>query len=78
MQIFKYVLEQDGKLYISTDVKDLFKDMCDVIEESNCFVEEKKPEEDPLFELCYKGTDEAGRAGIKSGHTFGRIYRVLK
>jgi tRNA (guanine-N7-)-methyltransferase len=78
MQIFKYILEQDGQLYISTDVSDLFKDMCEVIEGSGCFKEQAAPEDDPLFDLCYNGTDEAGRAGIKSGHTFGKIYRVMK
>lgn len=78
MQIFKYLLTQGGQLYISTDVTDLFKDMTEVIENSGCFEEEKKLDEDPLYELCYKGTDEAGRAGVKSGHTFGKIYRVLK
>lgn len=78
MQIFKYLLENGGHLYVSTDVKDLFRDMCAVIECSGCFVDEKNTSDDPLFEMCYKSTDEAGRAGVKSGHTFGRVYRVLK
>lgn len=78
MQIFKYLLAHDGQLYISTDVIDLFNDMCNVIENSGCFKEEKDIKDDPLFEMCYKGTDEAGRAGVKSGHTFGKVYRVLK
>lgn len=78
MQILKYLLACEGLLYISTDVSDLFKDMTEVVENSGCFEIVKNPEEDPLFEMCYKGTDEAGRAGVKSGHTFGKIYRVLK
>lgn len=78
MQVLKYLLENDGMLYISTDVKNLFQDMCTIIESSGCFVEEKNTLDDTLFEMCYKGTDEAGRAGVKSGHTFGKVYRVLK
>lgn len=78
MQVFKYLLQQDGQLYISTDVESLFADMKSVIELSGCFVEEKDTTSDPLFEMCYNGTDEAKRAGVKSGHTFGKVYRVLK
>lgn len=78
MQVLKYLLEKDGQLYISTDVENLFNDMCQVIEESGCFEEMKNPEDELLFERCYKRTDEAARAGVKSGHTFGRVYRVLK
>lgn len=78
MQIFKYLLSPEGQLYISTDVSELFNNMKDVIEASGCFIEDKHIENDPLFDLSYRETDEAGRAGIKSGHTFGKVYRVLK
>lgn len=77
MGVFKYLLQEDGELYISTDVKDLFTDMCQVIEESNFFKEDKNREDDVLFEMSYRGTDEAGRAGLKSGCTFGRVYKII-
>lgn len=78
MGVFKYLLERDGQLYISTDVEELFKDMCQVIESTGYFTEQRSTDNDPLFERCYRGTDEAGRAGVKSGHTFGRVYRIVK
>ncbi|KAM0679941.1 tRNA (guanine-N(7)-)-methyltransferase (tRNA(m7G46)-methyltransferase) [Glugoides intestinalis] len=78
MQLFKYLLDEDGELYISTDVKSLFEDMCLTIESSNCFVQLEMLNESTLFNRCYKETDEAARAGVKSGQTFGRVYKVLK
>lgn len=75
MAVYNYLLEEDGFLYISTDVEELFKDMSEVIENSGYFREIKEMKDDPLFEKCYKETDEANRAGVKSGHTFGRVYK---
>lgn len=78
MQVLKYLLTDDGEVYISTDVEDLFKDMCSVIESTNFFSVVKNTENDPIFEMSYKGTDEAARAGVKTGKTFGRVYRIIK
>ncbi len=78
MNVFKYLLCDEGELYISTDVKDLFDDMCEVVSSSGLYAEQKNLTEDPLYELCYKGTDEANRAGLKTGTTFGKVYRVIK
>ncbi|KAI5168427.1 tRNA (guanine-N7-)-methyltransferase [Pancytospora epiphaga] len=75
METFRYLLKDDGQVYISTDVKDLFEDMCTVFDESNKFIE-YSPVDDPLYEMCYRDTDEAYRAGVKSGHTFGKIYTI--
>ncbi|KAI5150216.1 tRNA (guanine-N7-)-methyltransferase [Enteropsectra breve] len=77
MQVYKFLLKDDGEIYISTDVDHLFKDMCQVFDDSGLF-EMKEPENDVLFEMCYKDTNEAHRAGVKSGHTFGRIYKVIQ
>lgn len=78
MQVLKYLLRDDGDLYVSTDVKELYQDMCKTITESKCFSEKKEIEQDELLEMCHKSTDEANRAGIKSGHTFGKVFRVIK
>ena len=51
--------------------------MCSIFDNSGFFIEEKEHEADPLFNMCYKDTDEALRAGVKSGHTYGRVYKVL-
>lgn len=77
MNIFKYLLDPEGELYISTDVKALFDDMCKIIEDSGLFELQTKYMDDPLFELCLKGTDEAGRAGVKTGASYGRVYKVI-
>lgn len=77
IRIFEYLLRKNGQVYISTDVHDLFKDMCAAFDESAAF-QEIKVENDKIFEMCYKDTDEAHRAGVKSGKTFGRIYEVIK
>lgn len=76
--IFRYLLGEGGKVYVSTDVEDLFRYMCSVFEESGFFVQDEDHQSDALFDMCYKDTDEAYRAGAKTGHTFGRIYRVVK
>lgn len=76
MAVMEYLLVDGGLLYISTDVSNLFTDMCKTIEESGYFREEKNPD-DELFVRCYRGTDEAGRAGVKTGTTFGRVYSVI-
>lgn len=74
--VLRYLLKDDGQVYVSTDVKELFDDMCRVFGESGLFSEQQPGCEDPLFDMCYMDTDEAHRAGVKAGHTFGRIYRV--
>ena len=85
ISIYEYILTKNGKIYISTDVNDLFEDMKKVILESGFFKLEKEirdelveknenHEEMTLFEMTYKGTDEANRAGIKTGETYAAIF----
>lgn len=78
IQVLRYLLADQGQVYISTDVKELFENMCSVFENSGWFIGVEPEENDRLFHMCYKDTDEAYRAGVKSGHTFGKIYRVIK
>lgn len=75
--VFKYLLATNGLLYVSTDVQELFDYMCHTIAESNLFHHAPELEHGEVFEKCYKDTDEAHRAGVKTGHTFCRIYRSL-
>ncbi|EOB15042.1 methyltransferase-like protein [Nosema bombycis CQ1] len=76
MNILEFILSKDGRLYISTDVKDLFSDMEATILECGYFqkLSEEESSRDDLFEITYRKTDEALRAGVKSGHTFGAIF----
>lgn len=78
MPIFKYLLKSDGKVYISTDVTDLFEDMCEVLDNSGIFERDEVSESGIIFDMCYKDTDEAHRAGVKSGHTYGRVYKLIE
>ncbi|KAF9762363.1 tRNA (guanine-N(7)-)-methyltransferase [Nosema granulosis] len=76
MNILEYILEDKGRLYISTDVKELFSDMVETVLKSGFFtrLSEEEAIKDDLYEVTYKNTDEALRAGVKSGHTFGAIF----
>lgn len=76
MNILEYILEDTGRLYISTDVKELYADMIQTVLDCDFFelMSESESIKDDLFEMTYKNTDEALRAGVKSGHTFGAIF----
>lgn len=74
LAVFRYLLTDGGEIYVSTDVKELFDNMCQLLESTRSFREQKDSGDDPLFQKCHKETDEAGRAGMKTGHTFGKVY----
>ena len=76
MHIYAYILRERGRLYISTDVIALFNDMKDVIKKSGLFKEIEDPE-DIYFERTLKETDEALRAGIKTGQIFACIFEKI-
>ncbi|ORD95001.1 TRMB [Enterospora canceri] len=90
MGVFEYLLKDGGRLYISTDVKSLYDDMCGVIEESGFFEEKEKAktavtkellenqEKKALFEATYLGTDKSTRAGVKNGMVYASVYVVKK
>lgn len=73
----EYILNDTGKLYISTDVELLFNDMRNVILESKLFREVQNKEEDCLYTMTFKNTDEAFRAGVKTGKTFASIFEKI-
>lgn len=75
LAVFHYVLRVGGLLYVSTDVTALFQDMCATVEASGFFARAEEEEMGAVFERCHRDTDEALRAGKKSGHTYARVYR---
>ncbi|KAK6090976.1 hypothetical protein P3W45_000221 [Vairimorpha bombi] len=77
INIYEYILRDDGRLYISTDVEHLFNDMVEIFKESGLFgqLPDSEIKEDPYYELTYKNTDEALRAGAKTGATFATIFK---
>lgn len=80
LEVFNFIMKNKGRLYISTDVKGLFDDMCDTIKECSNFIEltEKDVKEDSFYEMTFKSTDEALRAGVKTGKTYATIFELNK
>lgn len=80
MEMYEYLLRSGGRLYISTDVKHLFDDMVEVISSSGMFrsLTEEEQEEDELFAMTSRDTDEALRAGVKTGAVFAKAFEVQK
>lgn len=88
--LYEYLLKENGKIYISTDVKSLYDDMRLVFQESAFFEEvetahkilnEETFENNQsltLFESTYMATDEASRAGVKTGEVYASVFRVIK
>lgn len=76
VHLYFYLLKEGGRMYVSTDVKELFDDMVNVLRGLGLFKELEKEAmvRDPFYEMTYKNTDEAMRAGIKSGRTFATIF----
>ena len=62
--------------------------MKNIILESNSFIENDQAYEkindniiynnNDLFELTYKGTNEASRAGVKTGEVYASIFSKIK
>ncbi|KAM0686536.1 tRNA (guanine-N(7)-)-methyltransferase [Conglomerata obtusa] len=75
IDIYSYVLKMQGKIYISSDVKELFDSMRECFENHPDFVVNN---EDDLFSAITCVSDEATRAGVKTGCTFGIIFKKVK
>ncbi|EQB61433.1 s-adenosylmethionine-dependent methyltransferase [Vairimorpha apis BRL 01] len=73
----EYILNNNGRLYISTDVKSLYDDMVNTILNSKLFKKVEEEDKDLYYSLTYKNTDEAMRAGIKTGETFACIFEKI-
>ncbi|KAG5859060.1 tRNA (guanine-N(7)-)-methyltransferase [Encephalitozoon hellem] len=80
MEIYEYLLKDGGRLYISTDVEELFDYMVGVISAHRGFkpLTEEEMNEDPLFCMTSRDTDEALRAGVKTGKVFSKVFEIKK
>lgn len=74
LDIFYYLLVEDGVIYISSDVTELFEAMKGCFEDHNGFI---KSNDEIIEKSIEMGTDEAMRAGIKSGQVFVSCYRKI-
>jgi tRNA (guanine-N7-)-methyltransferase len=80
LDVYVYILRSGGRLYISTDVKELYDGMVETVGTCEYFHEltEEEKENDELYEMTFRSTDEALRAGAKTGHTFATIFEMDK
>ncbi|KRH95021.1 tRNA Methyltransferase-like protein [Pseudoloma neurophilia] len=62
---FEYVLKENGRIYISTDVEDLFIEMVKDMEWMFDRLNQEESEKDPLFMMIGRDTDESTRAGAR-------------
>lgn len=77
--IFDYLLKDNGRVYISTDIEDLFMHMCAAFE-NNIFFKQMSDDEclkDDIYELTYTRTNESMRAAVKTGKTFKAIFQKI-
>ncbi|KAM0674131.1 tRNA (guanine-N(7)-)-methyltransferase (tRNA(m7G46)-methyltransferase) [Gurleya vavrai] len=74
VHIYSYVLKINGKIYISTDVEELFGEM------EKCFVENDDFDRvnDELEEFTGKVSDEASRAGARVEKVFTAVFMKIK
>ncbi|KAI5181530.1 tRNA (guanine-N7-)-methyltransferase [Nematocida sp. AWRm80] len=77
LDIYYYILNPNGYLYIATDVLELFEYMCDTINRHPLF--EMLPEEeslkDPLYDVIVQGTEESKKADMKQSNKYRAIFK---
>ncbi|TBT99245.1 tRNA (guanine-N(7)-)-methyltransferase [Hamiltosporidium tvaerminnensis] len=73
---YAYILENKGRLYLSTDVSELFESMVQCVQNHTLFrrLENEEFENDNLRTLIIKETDESKRAAVKTGKAFAAIF----
>ncbi|KAI5189714.1 tRNA (guanine-N7-)-methyltransferase [Nematocida minor] len=79
LDIYQYVIKPDGRLYISTDVEELFSYMCQCIEEHPLFsrLTEEEAQKDILYEVIIETTEESKKADIKHSNKYRAIFKRL-
>jgi tRNA (guanine-N7-)-methyltransferase len=76
LDIYRYLLKEDGRVYISTDVQELFEYMVGCFEKHPLFarVPETEAMEDPLFDVIIEETEESRKADMKGGSKHRAIF----
>lgn len=73
--LYHFLLEKNGKIYFSTDVKEYFDYVMDIFNKNDFF--EKIDDEVDFYKEITEGTDESDRAGKKTGAIFGAIFKKI-
>lgn len=75
--IYAYILAKNGRLYISTDIVELFEHMAKCIVENGSFshLSESECQQDELFLSIYMHTDESLRAAVKTKAAYAAIFQ---
>lgn len=76
IQCFDYCLMERGRVYISTDVKELFTTMIENFDKSAYFrrLSDMECSADEFYDAIGIGTDESKRAGAKAQVIYSAIY----
>ncbi|OAG33610.1 tRNA (guanine-N7-)-methyltransferase [Nematocida sp. ERTm5] len=79
LDIYQYVIQPNGHLYISTDVEDLFNYMTMCLEEHPLFTRlpEEEAVKDPLYKIIIETTEESKKADMKHSNKFRAIFKRI-
>ncbi|OAG29672.1 tRNA (guanine-N7-)-methyltransferase [Nematocida displodere] len=75
LDIYQYVLQPEGLLYIATDVEELFVYMVGCLEAHPLFSRVPEPETNPLFSVIIEETEESKKADMKNSRKHRAIFR---
>lgn len=78
--MYHFLLKMNGRIYISTDVEELFVSMVESFKGFECFKRlcEEECNSDQLFKKTFTRTDESFRAAVKTGCTFAAIFEKIE
>lgn len=71
---YAYVLKVNGKVYIATDVQDLFHWMTDHFSQHPLFIRDQNEDSDPVLPLLFDSTEEGKKVTRTGGHKFAAIF----
>lgn len=79
IHFYEYCLKQNGKIYLSTDVQELFLSFKDAFSKNSNFkaLSEEESVNDDFYNLISTNTDESSRAGAKVDIIYKIIYQKM-
>lgn len=71
---YAYVLQQGAKVYIATDVKDLYDWMVGHFHQHPLFIEDEAGDQDPVLPLLFESTEEGRKVTRMGGQKFAAVF----